>query len=209
MPPPTIVSAAGPTTTATQMRKFTFTSKFNKFNCSCIYDLVEEKDMAEFNSLLSKISKIESSAASLDPVGGGNGNGNQLFSGIKIYLRFNWYSFSDLNMVNPAVPFSVQQQQQQAAAAAGSSNIYLSSSSSSSSHKTSSNQLHQMPKSSGNYPFMRHHQYHQGSNEAAGITTSNSGLMYTASGLPLGKRKSIIYQQKKKNFFVSSNFEFI
>lgn len=82
-----------------QMRKFSFTSKFNKFNCSCILDLVDEKDLNELNLILSKI----------DANNMNNFEQTQLQNDIKIFLRFNWYSFNDLNVTNPTGLFPNQQ----------------------------------------------------------------------------------------------------
>jgi hypothetical protein len=82
-----------------QMRKFSFTSKFNKFNCSCILDLIDEKDLNELNLILSKI----------DANNMNNFEQTQLQNDIKIFLRFNWYSFNDLNVTNPTGLFPNQQ----------------------------------------------------------------------------------------------------
>lgn len=151
------------------MRKFTFTSKFNKFNCSCIYDLVEEKDLAEFSSLLSK---IEANNAQLD-----GQSLSHLFSDIKIYIRFNWYSFNDLNMVNPTVPFSMQ---------TSGANIYLPQMTKPSQLQLSKpfvfsgpgHQHSQQP----NYPFVRH-PGETGTTTTGGTTTSSSTLIYLGSSI--------------------------
>lgn len=111
--------ATGPT--PAKIKKFTFTSKFNKFNWSCIYDLIEEKDQSEFSDLLSKIEANSNSMSSRTSGGLDEANPIEqlppIYNDIKIFIRFNWYSFDEMNVVNPNVPFSLQ----------ASSNMYLGS----------------------------------------------------------------------------------
>lgn len=74
-----------------QIKKRIFYSKFQKLNISCLLDLIEEKDLENFKNL---INKLESNSKSI------NENNSFSSSNVKIYLRFNWYSFNELNSVN-------------------------------------------------------------------------------------------------------------
>ena len=76
-------------------KKNIFFSKFSKFNLACLLDLVQEADLDEFKKL---IEKLELNSNELDL---GNKNGSSLcVNDLKVYLRFNWYSFSDLDINN-------------------------------------------------------------------------------------------------------------
>ena len=73
-----------------QIKKKIFYSKFKKLNISCLLDLIEEKDLEDFTNLFNK---LESSKLV-------NENCSFSYNNVKIYLRFNWYSFNELNSVN-------------------------------------------------------------------------------------------------------------
>lgn len=73
-----------------------FFSKFNKFNLQCLVDLIEEKDQNEFKlqvkQLESELDYSESKNETLPSSGSFN-----MINNDKVYLRFNWYSFNELN----------------------------------------------------------------------------------------------------------------
>ena len=92
-------------------KKKIFYSKFQKLNISCLLDLIEEKDLDEFKSL---INKLECSHNEVGAVSANN---------VKVYLRFNWYSFNELNSVNNSANFSTLM---------GATNNFISSNSSTS-----------------------------------------------------------------------------
>jgi hypothetical protein len=73
-----------------QIKKKIFYTKFQNLNVSCLLDLIDEKDMTEFKSC---INKHESSKF-------GNESSSFFSNNVKVYLRFNWYSFNELNSVN-------------------------------------------------------------------------------------------------------------
>ncbi|CAF0823180.1 unnamed protein product [Brachionus calyciflorus] len=73
------------TTAANIPNKHVFYSKFTQFNFNCILDLVESKDTDAFKNLLSKLSSDSEDKENF----------------IKVYLRFNWYSFNDINLNYP------------------------------------------------------------------------------------------------------------
>ena len=71
------------------MKKKIFYSKFRKLNLSCLLDLIDDKDLEEFKQLVDKLDLVDhtdSSSASIST------------NDVKVYLRFNWYSFSELNI---------------------------------------------------------------------------------------------------------------
>lgn len=84
-------------------RRTIFFSKFNRLNLQCLLDLIEEKDQNEFRQLIKQL-ETEATGFSIEtnqqnetittPSSGSFVLGNN----IKVYLRFNWYSFSDLNL---------------------------------------------------------------------------------------------------------------
>lgn len=177
--PPTASNTTGTTTATTastaQKRKFTFTSKFNKFNCSCIYDLIEEKDLTEFSSILSKIEANNETRSSLcldvNNGGGAAGGGLPVFSDIKVYIRFNWYSFNELNMIGT------------------SGNIYFGGSSLPPiAAKTSQKlpfvqQQAQQQQQPINYPFVRPQTDASTSTTGTTTTTSSSGIYMGSSSI--------------------------
>jgi len=74
-------------------KRTTFYSKFNKLNLQCLLDLIEEKDKNEFKLLVKHLESelsLNSEKAETNPLFNNNN--------VKVYLRFHWYSFSDLNL---------------------------------------------------------------------------------------------------------------
>jgi hypothetical protein len=75
-----------------------FYSKFSKFNKTCLLDLIEDKDKDEFKKLI-KGFKSESEICSSD-------SKFSILKNIKIYLRFNWYSFDDISFTTSNALYS-------------------------------------------------------------------------------------------------------
>ena len=80
-------------------RKSIFFSKFSKFNLHCLLDLIEEKDSAEFRNL---IKHLEAQQGDIELPSFNSiintANSPLRINDVKVYLRFNWYSFNELNL---------------------------------------------------------------------------------------------------------------
>jgi len=76
---------------ANQNKKTFFFSKFNRFNLHCILNLFEEKDNQELKTIVRLLEAQQDSELpnSEQP-------NSLVINDIKVYLRFNWYSFDDL-----------------------------------------------------------------------------------------------------------------
>ena len=73
-------------------RKSVFFSRFTRFNLHCLLDLIEEKDLNEFKSIIKRM-EISQQDSEL-PIEGGK---TLKLNDFKIYLRFSWYSYNELN----------------------------------------------------------------------------------------------------------------
>jgi hypothetical protein len=86
-------------------QKIIFYSKFTKFNLACLLDLIEEKDMNEFKIIIDQLQTTLKAVNATMSSGQSEETLNDLIHkqqpliirDVKIYLRFNWYSFNEIN----------------------------------------------------------------------------------------------------------------
>lgn len=115
--------------------------------------------MAEFSSILAKIEAQANSSSIGDATN--TSQQHHLFNDIKIYLRFNWYSFNDLTVSSSNMPFGMPSSTSKQAAQVSKPLLFAAS---------SSQQVNQ----SSNYPFVR---------PPSENSNSNSSLLYLATSI--------------------------
>ncbi len=80
---------------AGQGRKTFFFSKFTRFNLQCVLNLVEEKDEQEFKAIVRQLEAQQEGDCEL-PGPAKFTPSSLVINDVKVYLRFNWYSFDEL-----------------------------------------------------------------------------------------------------------------
>ena len=79
-----------------QNRKTFFFSKFSKFNQQCLLNLIGEKDKNEFSNIVKQLEGHHQLTELSTKSGTNSSSSSLLINDVKVYLRFNWYSFNEL-----------------------------------------------------------------------------------------------------------------